>query len=142
MKKIILTIIFTVSAFLSVSAQEEETFHLTIEISGMKSNKGRVLVALYKGKEDFLKKRFRGDVAKIKDKKATTVFKNLAPGIYAVSLFHDENNNQKMDTNFFGIPKESYGTSNDAKGFMGPPKYEDAKFTITKNKTIVINIED
>lgn len=139
MKKIILAIIFIVSTFLSVSAQEE-TFILTIEISGMKSNKGSVLVALYKNKEDFLKKRFRGDMAKIKDQKAITVFKNLVPGIYAVSLFHDENNNQKMDTNFFGIPKEPYGTSNDAKGFMGPPKYEDAKFTITKNKTISIRI--
>ncbi len=140
MKKIILAIIFIVGTFLSVSAQEEETVTLTIEILGMKSNKGSVLVALYKNKEDFLKKRFRGDVAKIKNKKAITVFKSLVPGIYAVSLFHDENNNQKMDTNFFGIPKEPYGTSNDAKGFMGPPKYEDAKFTITKNKTISISI--
>ncbi len=122
MKKIILATIFIVSTFLSVSAQEEETVTLTIEISGMKSNKGTVLVALYKNKEDFLKKQFRGDVAKIKNKKAITVFKNLVPGIYAVSLFHDENNNQKMDTNFFGIPKEPYGTSNDAKGFMGATK--------------------
>ena len=40
------------------------------------------------------------------------------------------NNNKKMDTNFFGIPKEPIGISNDATGFMGPPKYKNAKFKV------------
>ena len=35
---------------------------------------------------------------------------------------------------FFGIPKEAYGCSNNAKGFMGPPKYEDAKFMLTSKQ--------
>ena len=45
-----------------------------------------------------------------------------------------------MDTNLFGIPKEDYGCSNNARGFMGPPKYNDAKFQLTGNKTIDIKI--
>lgn len=45
-----------------------------------------------------------------------------------------------MDTNFFGIPKEDYGCSNNARGFMGPPKYDDAKFQLSENKTIEIKI--
>ena len=53
---------------------------------------------------------------------------------------HDENENNKLDTNFLGIPKESFGCSNNAKGFMGPPKWEDAKFEIS-NKDVVQNIE-
>jgi uncharacterized protein (DUF2141 family) len=39
-----------------------------------------------------------------------------------------------------GIPKEAYAASNDAKGFMGPPKYKDAKFQATQNKHIVLKV--
>ena len=46
-----------------------------------------------------------------------------------------------MDTKIFGIPKEPYGFSNDATGFMGPPKFKDAKFTIEANKTITIKVD-
>jgi uncharacterized protein (DUF2141 family) len=56
---------------------------------------------------------------------------DLAPGEYAVSVVHDENGNNTLDTNWVGMPKEGIGTSNNAKGRMGPPKYRDAKFTVT-----------
>jgi len=41
-------------------------------------------------------------------------------GKYAVSVFHDENSNGKLDTNFLGIPREGVGASNNAKGHFGP----------------------
>jgi uncharacterized protein (DUF2141 family) len=66
---------------------------------------------------------------------ATCVFAPAPPGIYAVACFHDENGNNKMDTNMFGIPKEGSVASNDAKGFMGPPKFQDAKFTLPAGPT-------
>ena len=44
--------------------------------------------------------------------------------------------------NFMGIPKEDIACSNNAKGFMGPPKYEDAKFTITKDLKIEIKFNN
>ncbi len=55
-------------------------------------------------------------------------FQGIAPGRYAVSVFHDENSNGKMDANFIGIPKEGVGASNDAKGRLGPPKFDAAAF--------------
>ena len=121
-----------------MNAQENETYTLTINISGLESNKGKVLIALFNKKEQFLKKRFKGGMTTITAKEATYVFEGIPKGEYAVSIFHDENDNDKMDTNFFGIPKEDYGCSNNARGFMGPPKYEDAKFQFTENKTIQI----
>ena len=66
----------------------------------------------------------------IDDHTCRYTFKNIPKGVYAISLFHDENDNGTMDTNFVGIPKEAYGCSNNAKGFMGPPKWQDAKFEI------------
>jgi uncharacterized protein (DUF2141 family) len=54
-------------------------------------------------------------------------------------MFHDENDNNKMDNNFLGIPIEDYGCSNNAKGFMGPPKWIDAKFEVS-DKSIIQTI--
>ncbi|MEE9408674.1 MAG: DUF2141 domain-containing protein [Polaribacter sp.] len=139
MKKLFLIFTFVFSGILTTNAQEE-TFNLTVNIAGLNSNKGTLLVGLYNKKENFLNKQFKGDVVKIMDKKSVVIFKNLPKGEYAVSFVHDENDNKKMDTNFFGIPKEDYGCSNNAKGFMGPPKYDDAKFKLVENKTIDIKI--
>jgi uncharacterized protein (DUF2141 family) len=59
----------------------------------------------------------------------------LEPGNYAVSVHHDDNDNDKMDTNFIGIPKEPIGLSNGAVAKFGPPKYKDAVFTVGENVT-------
>lgn len=142
MKNLTLIIVFFLSRILTTIAQENETekFDLTIEIKGIDNNKGKIYIAIYNSKETFLKKA-KGIVADIKDKKSFGIIEGLKEGTYAVSLFHDENGNKKMDTKIFGIPKEPYGFSNDATGFMGPPKFEDVKFTINTNKTITITID-
>jgi uncharacterized protein (DUF2141 family) len=139
MKKIILIIVVIFSGISATNAQEE-TFNLTVNIAGLNSDKGSLLVGVYNNADSFLKTRFKSDIIKIKDKKAVVIFKNIPKGEYAVSFVHDENDNKKMDTNFIGIPKEDFGCSNNATGFMGPPKYNDAKFQFTENKTINIKI--
>jgi len=134
-----LTIAILITGISSSNAQEE-TFNLTVNIAGINSDKGSLLVGIYKTEKSFLKKPFKSDIIKIINKKSTVVFKNIPKGTYAVSFVHDENDNKKMDTNFIGIPKEDFGCSNNATGFMGPPKYKDAKFQLTENKTIDIKI--
>jgi len=57
--------------------------------------------------------------------------RTLPPGVYAVSVFHDENMNQKLDKNFVGVPKEGYGDSNNPKKKMGPPSFEETKFQLS-----------
>lgn len=141
MKKTLLILAISFLGLYSVKAQEE-TFDLTVEVTGMDTDKGKVFLALYNSKETFLKssKTTKGTNAVVKDGKAIAYFKGLKKGDYAISLFHDENDNNKMDTKIFGIPKEPYGFSNNAKGFMGPPKYKDAKFTLDTNKTIAVEV--
>lgn len=141
MKNILLAITLLLLGFSNSNAQED-TFELTVEITGMEVDKGKVFLALYNSEDTFLKssKTTKGTNAIVKDGKATAYFKGLKKGEYAVSLFHDENDNGKMDTKIFGIPKEPYGFSNNAKGFMGPPKFKDAKFTVDTNKSISIEI--
>jgi len=70
------------------------------------------------------------DDAKIVNGEAKITFKDKPYGTYAVSILHDEDGDQKMKASSIGLPREGTGASNDARGKMGPPKYEDARFTL------------
>jgi uncharacterized protein (DUF2141 family) len=57
------------------------------------------------------------------------VCKNLEGGCYAVIVFHDENDNGMLDENYWGVPTEGYGFSNNAQGRLGAPDFESAAVT-------------
>ena len=118
----------------------QENYNVTVTVKDADSNDGKIFLALYNTEADFLNTSFKGMQSAIENEQCTITFQNIPAGVYAVSIFHDENDNGKMDTNFMGIPKEDYGCSNDASGFMGPPKWEDAKFELKENKSITINL--
>ena len=58
----------------------------------------------------------------------------LREGTYAIGFYIDKNQNEKIDTNFLGIPKEQFGFSNDVMGKFGPPSFEAASF-VHKDET-------
>ena len=64
----------------------------------------------------------------ITQKQAVCEFSGIAPGTYAISVFHDENSNSKLDTKFMDILREGVGASNNAKGHFGPPEFDAAAF--------------
>jgi uncharacterized protein (DUF2141 family) len=137
--KIMKKILFLAFSLVSVVCFSQQ-HTLTIEIDGFDSDNGQLVLGVCDKKENFLKEYAYGDVVKIKNKRATVVIKNLPSGEYAISLFHDVNSNNILDKNIFGIPSEDYGFSNNAKGTFGPPKYDDAKFSLNKSIIIKINL--
>lgn len=139
MQKLIIILILSIFSLLGLQAQES-TRNIVVSVSNISSNEGKIIIGLYDNEADFLKKPFEGKRTEIKDNSCTITFENIPEGTYAISLFHDENGNGKMDTNFMHIPKEDYGCSNNARGFMGPPKWEDAKFEL-KQENITQHIE-
>ena len=136
--KYVVAFTFVVSV---VNAQQQKTFDIKVEVKNAKNDEGKMFFALYDKEGDFLKKEIKGGIKVITNKTAVITFKNVPKGVYAVSVFHDKNDNGKMDTNSLGIPIENFGCSNDAKGFMGPPKWKNAKFVLSdKDKNIIINL--
>lgn len=117
----------------------QHTVELTIK--GIEKTLGTVLVGVYNSEESFMKKRLTSKKVKVIGKEVTVVFEDVSPGDYAISTFHDENDNNKLDTNFLGIPNEPYGFSNNATGTFGPPSFEKAKVKIDGDKKIVINLK-
>ena len=116
---------------LSLPAQAGE---LTIEVNGIRSNDGRVMVAVHMESEGVEFPDEAGAVIGVWTvSRAGTwqlVFPDLPDGRYAVSVMHDENANGDLDTNLLGIPVEGYGFSNDAMGIMGPPAFGDASMVV------------
>lgn len=125
----------TVLAQSSVAeVQADDSGDLTVELRGLSSDEGSLAVALYDSSKNWLGKRVMGEVTQIVDGKATVIFKAVPYGTYAISSFHDENNNEELDAGLFGIPKEPYASSRGAKGMFGPPQWEDAKFELDQKQ--------
>jgi len=105
---------------------------LEIEITNLRNNTGQVSLELLS--ED--KTSFDGTTQIIKDNKCIIIFNDMKPGRYAIRYFHDENSNRELDLNFFGIPKEGFGFSNDAYGIFGPKDFEKWLFDLKGNTKI------
>jgi uncharacterized protein (DUF2141 family) len=102
-----------------------------VEVDGLRNDKGQVFCSIYSSAEGFPKNRDKAVAqvsSQISNKQAVCDFSGITPGTYAISVFHDENSNRKLDTNFMGIPREGVGASNNAKGHLGPPKFDAASF--------------
>ena len=117
---------------------------LTIEIDGLKSDQGTVMIALFNSAESFMDvdKAFRREARPISGMACQWVIQDLPAGRYGVSIFHDENGNSKLDTGLFGAPKEPYGFSNNARARFGPPDWDAVVFDFKPPaQTMVIKVE-
>jgi uncharacterized protein (DUF2141 family) len=106
---------------------------LTVQVEGLKDDRGTVHASLYASEDGFPtrpEKALRQVDVKIEGGRARVVFEGIPPGDYAVAAYHDENGDGKLDTGFLGIPSEGLASSNDAKGFMGPPSFEKARVAV------------
>jgi uncharacterized protein (DUF2141 family) len=113
---------------------------LRVAIDGVASSSGTLMVGLYDSEEHFRsaianasnlgslndRSRLVGIAMKAVAGTQSVVFTNLKPGTYGVIVFHDENDNGKLDDNAWGVPAEGYGFSNNAEGFLAAPSFEDA----------------
>lgn len=134
-----ITWLILISSF-SASAQQ---YTLDIAVSGMHSDKGTCYLSLFNAEKGFPKDpktAFRLVKASVVNGISTFRFEKLPAGTYAAATFHDENGNGKLDNNFFGVPTEGTGASNNATGFFGPPKFREAKFVLSRDTAITIRI--
>ena len=130
--------------FMSILSAASFAFDLEIKIQDMDSEKGHVLYLVFKGEEGFPdqpEKSVKQGKVPAGEAKAGFVLKDLDKGSYAVSIIHDENDNDKLDTNFLGIPQEGVGFSNNPKLFFGAPSFKKCEFGLEENKTIEIKLK-
>ena len=120
------TVVILVFLLLGASTRlmaQSGTATLTVRVTGVRNNKGRIALALFQGEAGFpgdKSKAMHSQQAEIDNKigGAKFVLQGIPYGVYAVSVFHDENMNGKLDKNFVGAPKEGYGASNNPRKRM------------------------
>ena len=130
MKKIISLLILIACYEVSLSQGK-----IVVTINNLENNKGVCKGCVFANESSFAG---NGEPVKcaqafISNKSAQLTFEGIAPGEYAVSVFHDANNNNRMDKNFLGIPKEGYGASRNKLPFASAPRFSDNKFNVTNN---------
>lgn len=118
-------------------------FDLTITVNNVKSNEGKVSVAVYNSPDGFLKfdKVFKAEAVPSQKGSTEVVIKDLPKGTYAIAAFHDENGNDELDTNVLGIPKEPLGFSKGKMKTFGPPSFEECAFELTSDQSISVPIK-
>ncbi|HWA34880.1 MAG TPA: DUF2141 domain-containing protein [Cyclobacteriaceae bacterium] len=114
---------------------------LVVTIKNVSDQPGTLMAGLFNSEKTFLKKAVRGEKVAARPGTVKVVFKDVQPGEYALSVFHDANDDGKLDTNFFGIPKEGVGASNDVVGKFGPPSYEKAKFECPRSEEVSVTMK-
>tara|TARA_B100002052_G_scaffold171350_1_gene155997 strand:- start:262 stop:711 length:450 start_codon:yes stop_codon:yes gene_type:complete len=125
------------------SQEENSKFYITdlrgdisleIKINNLESNKGPIYIRILDENENPV---IVGTTTVI-NYSALISFDSISPGKYAIQFFHDENENKKMDFNLIGIPKEKFGSSNNVKPILGPPKFEKMLINLNQNRKIII----
>ena len=121
---------------------------LTVRVNNIEKA-GEIHIAVYDNAEAFEADRgekggaapgiTEGTIEMVEPGSVTYVYE-LPAGTYAIGIFHDVNLNNKMDNNFFWVPKEQYGFSNNARALFGPPTFEAAAFELKGATTQSIDL--
>ncbi len=116
---------------------------VNLTVTGIENTNGNIVIGIYNSKSSFPVYGKQEQGAKVKPDKSGKIncnFEKLPDGIYAIAVWHDENENQKIDKNLFGAPSENYGFSKNLYGTFGPPDFEEVSFKIENNKVVKLTI--
>ena len=116
---------------------------LAVTVSGIRNASGWISAGIYNSASGFTNASEALVLVRIKAKQGSVGFTvhGLPPGRYAVTAYHDENGNGRLDFDPTGVPTEGYGVSNDARNPLAPPEFAKAAFDLQdQNKSVTVNI--
>ena len=73
----------------------------------------------------------------ITDGTAQVTIDRLTPGQYAVTVYHDANDNGRFDKNWIGLPQEAWGVSNNVRPRLRAPRFEEAAFELGPGRHLI-----
>ena len=132
---------FLLLALLVVS-KSTWAFDLEVSLTQMRNASGNVLIAVFNSADGFPKDPKKAYLRlKLPTSQAQKfVIQDLPQGTYALSIAHDENGNDTVDTGFLGIPKEGIGFSRNPDISFGPPSFAKAAYSIDQSAQIEIKV--
>ena len=118
-------------------------FTLKVKVSGISSKEGHLRLLVFNQKKGF-PNQYTNAYRVLSQKRTSSsiqefTIQGLPKGTYAITALHDVNSNEKLDTNWIGIPKEPVGVSSYSPKMK--PSWKKAQFELTKNQTISIELK-
>lgn len=109
---------------------------LLIDVQNVQDDVGQIRASLYRAADSFRKEDKALSVLSLPARAGalTLSFDGLTPGRYAVMVYHDANNDQKLNLRFGMFPTEGYGLSNNPS-VIGPPGFADSAFDLQGEET-------
>lgn len=134
MRNLFFIIIFIIYAF-KINA------HGTIIIDDVEHEEGFIDVKIYLDKKSFLKEDLAIEIIRKKPNKGQTIIplNKVHEGKIAIVVYHDENNDEKLNTGLFWRPKEGYAFSNNYIP-KGPPNFKKASIELVHGEPILIKL--
>ena len=135
-------VVFIILLVFSCQWLNAQTSGLAITITNIRITKGVIRIGIYNNKTSFPKegKALEQYTFKVTQPSEKFDIHGLPRGVYAIALFHDENSDGICNTDFFGIPKEGYGFSNNYKPKLSAPSFNDCKFVVGQNTSLTIKL--
>ncbi len=114
------------------SATTPRSVELTVAVAGLRSHEGVIRIAVCAPDTGFPQCRQRA-VANLVIPAGQTAEAHilLPPGSYAVSAFHDRNNNGRLDKSM-GIPREGFAFSRNPPLRMRPATFDEARLEVDR----------
>jgi acyl-CoA reductase-like NAD-dependent aldehyde dehydrogenase/uncharacterized protein (DUF2141 family) len=144
LRRLFLMLLISASLLPPLALQADPQPHLKITVSLPPNSRGPIAYLLFASRDGFpdnKAKAIRSGFEPAPGAAPATTFDigPLPPGRYAVSVYQDVNGNHHLDRNFFGIPREPVGASNNPKPSFGPPRFEQCAFQMNQSdQTITI----
>lgn len=139
MKTLLIVPSFAALTFFAAAIHAGE---LTVIITDIRESQGSLMVAVVNSDAGWNNQEKPVAAQKVAAAKGEMTFRfaDLPAGQYAVQVMHDQNDNNKLDANFLGIPAEGYGFSNNPN-VMRRAHFDEARFEVgDENKAITIRL--
>lgn len=133
--------VLTILILITTLMINTNTGTLTLQVENIESADGSIKLALFDSKDTFLKDDQAAYVKSYTHQKAGSIhieWPEIAYGTYALAIYHDENDNGKLDKNLFGIPSEPYSFSNNPKIKWRGPQFDESKFDFSENNNKLV----
>lgn len=117
-------------------SQDTTLYDLRITISGFENTNGQLVFALFDKQSDFNNENpLVGRFETLDSSSFELLINDLRAGYYGISCYHDENEDEELNTNFFGIPQEGFGFSTNPSIGFSAPAWNDIRFLLSAGDT-------
>ena len=121
-------------ALIGNPAQAQEN-NLSVELTGLQASEGKLYISVQK-EEDFMAQRGHGGIFEVTQAGNETYAFAIPAGEYAVSIWHDTDNDERFSMDENWVPTDGWGMSGTSSADK-QPRFDEVKIAIASSGTSV-----